>query len=291
MKKRIALPILMVVLPLWWAAGRMYFGRSQPGSSPPAPTSWSAPAPSASPAALSGPVSLDAKCQASLPHGVAPAFTRAQPSLRYLCYPSFAVGYFAGTRTPLWSAEYLTPARIQAARQLHRVNAFHVEPSLPSNEAAQLSDYVHSGYDRGHLSPSGDQPDAATQLDSFSLANMAPQDPGLNRGPWEELESATRNLALREPVYVVTGVRFVGQQIDFLHNRVGVPTSFYKLIYDPERQAAVVFEAPNQSGGQPQPVSVAAFEQASGMTFGLGPVAPLTLPTASRSPYRTRSGP
>lgn len=287
MNKRFVFPLLIIVMAAWWAVGRVSLNRPAPGDPGVVVTATpSAPAPSAAaPAPASG---MDSACRANLPQGRPPNFVALRVQVRYLCYPSFAVAHLAATRTPLWSAEYLTPERVQAARRTRRVNAFHADPHLPPSEAAQLSDYVHSGYDRGHLSPSGDQPDPATQEDSFSLANIAPQDPGLNRGPWEELESATRDLAALEPVYVITGVRFVGQQIDFLHNRVGVPTSFYKLIYDPARHAAVVFEAPNQVGGQPRAQSVAAFEQASGLRFGLGAVSLLALPSATPSPYRHR---
>lgn len=294
MKKRHAIPLGLLLLVAWWAAGRLYLNQPMPGPVVGStPTVFEVPqgAQAQGVQPSTPPAPLEERCRVNLPHGQAPVFANARVQLRNLCYPSFALGYFAATRTPLWSAEYLTPERIRAARQTRRVNRFHVDPNLPDDEAAQLSDYVHSGYDRGHLSPSGDQPDAATQLDSFSLANMAPQDPGLNRGPWEELESATRDLALREPLYVITGVRFIGQQIDFLHDRVGVPTTYYKLIYDPARQAAVVFEAPNRPGGQPQPQDVASFERQAGVTFGLGPVSPLDLPVTARSPYRTPETP
>ena len=34
------------------------------------------------------------------------------------------------------------------------------------------------------MTPSGDMPDGDAQADSFSLANMVPQTPELNRGVW-----------------------------------------------------------------------------------------------------------
>lgn len=227
-------------------------------------------------------------CAADLPHGQVPVFDNAAvgEQLHLICYQAFVVGHFAPTRTSLWSAEYLDPARIRAARQQHRVNAFHPDANLDPSERAELKDYVHSGYDRGHLSPSGDQPSPESQAESFTLANMAPQNAGLNRGPWEELESALRNRASRSPVYVITGVRFIGAQIDFLKGRVGVPTTYYKLVYDPATHEATVFEAFNRDGGQPRAYELASWEQAAGIHFGLGPVRPLTLPSTSASPYR-----
>lgn len=248
-----------------------------------ASTAWT---PISTPAA--GDSSGLAACAQDLPNGQAPSYDNVSiaPQLHVLCYQAFVVGHFAPTRTPLWSAEFLTPERIRAARQQRRVNVFHPDPQLSPNERAELSDYVRSGYDRGHLSPSGDQPSPASQAESFTLANMAPQNPGLNRGPWEELESSVRNLAANRPVYVITGVRFVGAQIAFLKNRVGIPTTYYKLVYDPASRAATVFEAANQEGGTPQGYAVSDFERVSGIHFGLGDVTLLSLPGSSPSPYR-----
>lgn len=219
-----------------------------------------------------------ALCQAQLFQGQPPQLPSAQVAgAVLLCRPSMAVLASPLSRTGLWSAEYLTPERIEQARTLQRDNTFHPDPDLPASARAELRDYVHTGYDRGHMSPSADQPTAATQNDSFSLANMAPQAPRLNRGPWEHLEVAVRHYALRSPVYVITGVRFVGNEVNALHGRVLVPTTYYKLIYDPARQLGAVYEAQNTNAGKPQGMSVGAFEQLSGIRFNLGNPGLLTL--------------
>ena len=46
--------------------------------------------------------------------------------------------------------------------------------------------------------PSGDMPNETAQEQSFSLANVVPQTARLNRGIWEGVETAVRNLAMRE---------------------------------------------------------------------------------------------
>lgn len=226
-----------------------------------------------------------ASCAKQLPNSRAPQFSNPAVArgLTVLCSPTILVGYFGPTRTGLWSAEYLTPERVRAARSVARVNSFH--PDSRVSDGPELSDYVRSGYDRGHLSPSGDQPTPATQNDSFTLANMAPQNPGLNRGPWERLEEAVRNKAQEEPLYVITGVRFVGANIGFLHDRVGIPSTYYKLVYDPTDRSAVVYEAPNVQGGEPQPYSVEQFQQMAGVDFGLGDVSEMTLSVSGGRRY------
>ena len=116
---------------------------------------------------------------------------------RALCFRAFALLHSATTRTALYSAEHLTRDGLAAARGLPRDSEFHPEPALPEGERAELQDYARSGFDRGHLAPSGDMPDDDAQQESFSLANMVPQAPKLNRGIWQGIESAVRSSKAR----------------------------------------------------------------------------------------------
>jgi endonuclease G, mitochondrial len=153
------------------------------------------------------------------------------------------------SRTPLTSAEHLTHARIEAARRLERENAFHDEDQLPPGQRARLSDYAGSGFDRGHAAPSGDMSAPEAQQESFSLANMVPQDPGSNRCLWEGIESAVRALTVRAgEVWVVTGPIFEGENLRSLDGRVLVPTSLFKAIDLPSRGQAGAYVAPNAPG-------------------------------------------
>jgi endonuclease G len=207
-------------------------------------------------------------CPERFASGQAPALTKeslAQKS-RELCYGAFAVLHSGLTRTPLWSAERLTRASVSGARAMERTNNFHVEERLPASERADLSDYVRSGYDRGHMAPSGDMPDAATQEESFTLANMIPQDPDNNRKLWAGIESAVRDLAQREgEAYVVTGPAFAGTSLLSLKGRVIVPTSVYKAVYVPSRGIAGAYVAPNDATGQWKVVSVDALRDLVGI--------------------------
>ena len=80
-------------------------------------------------------------------------------------------------------AERLTRASVEAARRTPRENRFHPDTRLPPGNRAELADYARSGLDRGHMAPPGDTPTDAAQEQSFTLANMIPQAPALNRGP------------------------------------------------------------------------------------------------------------
>jgi len=138
------------------------------------------------------------------------------------------------TRGALWSAEHPTAAGLAAARQTRRVNLFHPEFALPAADRAELADYARSGFDRGHMTPSGDMPDPVAQQQSFSLANIVPQAAKLNRGVWERIESAVRTLVNRRgEAYVVTGPAFQGANFQQIGGRVLVPSSTLKEIYVP----------------------------------------------------------
>lgn len=176
---------------------------------------------------------------------------------RELCYSGYAVLHSGVTRTPLWSAEHLTRERVEEARSMTRVNSFHPDSNLPLNERSELSDYARSGFDRGHMAPSGDMPDPRSQEESFSLANMIPQDPDNNRHLWEGIESSVRELAERDgEVYVVTGPIFEGEKLESLNGRVLVPTRIYKAVYDPSRNQAGAYVTPNAEGSAWEAVSI-----------------------------------
>jgi endonuclease G len=208
-----------------------------------------------------------AACPAQFQNGVEPRAIHVSYAERThdICYEAFAVWTSGQTRTPLWSAEHLTAENIAAARALPRHDDFHPEADLPRQDRAELADYVHSGFDRGHLTPSGDMPSAEAQAQSFSLANIVPQDSALNRGLWEEIESATRDLASRDgELYVVTGPIFANAP-EALHQRVLVPAALFKAIYDPRRNAAVAVIAVNSHPAQYRTVSIAELRDLTGI--------------------------
>jgi endonuclease G len=182
----------------------------------------------------------DAMCVASQ----APALLNARLAQRttVLCNEAYAALASDVTRGPLWSAEHLTAEGLAGARAIPREGRFHEEERLPPEDRAMLSDYVRAGYDRGHMAPSGDMPDPVAQQQSFSLANVVPQTPTLNRDIWEGIERAVRRLAERRgDLYVVTGPVFQGTQLQSLKGRVLVPTATWKAVYDPVARGAAAY--------------------------------------------------
>jgi len=177
-----------------------------------------------------------ASCARLFTNGQAPVLLNARLAERTssLCYSAYAVLDSGVTRGALWSAEHPTAAGLAAAHETRRVNLFHPEYTLPSPDRAELVDYTRSGFDRGHMTPSGDMPGSAAQEQSFSLANIVPQTAQLNRGVWVRIESAVRTLVKRRgEAYVVTGPAFQGANLQQIGGRVLVPSSTWKAIYVP----------------------------------------------------------
>lgn len=100
--------------------------------------------------------------------------------------------------------------------------------------SALHEDYTSSGYDRGHLCPAADMASSKTaMLSTFSVANIAPQVPKLNRGSWKKTETLLRSKAL-----LFDSIRIVVIPL-WLHrdttriglHKIAVPHAFIKLAF------------------------------------------------------------
>ena len=214
-------------------------------------------------------LALAGACPAHYIDGRLPEFRNARLSAATteLCYGVFGVMHSGITRTPLWSAEHLTANNIEAAQQLSRENTFHAEGRLPPGQRAELSDYARSGFDRGHMAPNGDMPDRESQHESFTLANMVPQDGDNNRHVWAGIEGAVRKLARKEgDLYVITGPAFIGGDLRKVGN-VLVPSHLYKLVYSPRQGAGAAFFIENRATSDYETISIAELEHRIGINL------------------------
>ncbi|WP_313080519.1 DNA/RNA non-specific endonuclease [Pulveribacter sp.] len=204
-------------------------------SAPPVPPSASAP--SSLPAALAGKLLATSfkDCPQFFPGGE-PPMVPAAPKLRELCYDSFAILHSGQTRTPVFVAQRLNRQLLQQGQGLKRTDRFFADARLPSSERAELADYKGSGYSRGHIAPAGDMPNTTAMAQSFSLANMVPQDQKHNSGPWAKIEADTRAYVMRAKgdVYVITGPVFDATPQRIGAGGVAVPSHLFKLVYDAE---------------------------------------------------------
>ncbi len=184
-----------------------------------------------------------------------------------LCFKVFSVMHSGVTRTPLWSAEHLEAHEIESAQQLTRENSFHAETRLPPGQRAELADYARSGLDRGHMAPNGDMPDRDAQRDSFSLANIVPQDGENNRHLWAGIEGVVRKMAQKEgDLYVVTGPAFLGSNLRKV-GQVLVPTHLYKLVYSPRQKAGAAWFVENTADARPNVIPIPELERIIGINL------------------------
>ncbi|MYM80932.1 DNA/RNA non-specific endonuclease [Duganella sp. FT50W] len=193
--------------------------------------------------------------------------TKMTAATTELCYEVFGVMHSGITRTPLWSAEHLTAQNLASAKNLSRENSFHPESRLPAQARAELADYARSGFDRGHMAPNGDMPDRTSQHESFTLANMVPQDAEVNRHIWAGIEGVVRKMAQKEgDLYVITGPAFIGGNLQKVGN-VLVPTHLYKLVYSPRQGAGAAFFIANRADAQYETLSIAQLEEKVGINL------------------------
>ncbi|MET4677826.1 MULTISPECIES: DNA/RNA non-specific endonuclease [unclassified Luteibacter] len=184
-----------------------------------------------------------------------------------VCNDAYALIASGVTKGPLWSAEHLTATQIANAKNTPRTDAFHPETAIPAEDRSQLADYKGSGYDRGHMTPSGDEPNATAQRQSFSLANMVPQDHLLNTGKWERIETSLRTMVTNDgEAWVVTGPAFDGPTPSTIGaDAVIVPNYTWKAVYIPAEGGAAVWRCSNVDATVCTVMSVKAITDETGI--------------------------
>lgn len=209
-----------------------------------------------------------AQCPQFFANGKPPVIA-PRPHLRELCYESFAVLHSGTTRTPVFVAQRLNRQSIEDADE-KRAKRFFADARLPSSERAELEDYKGSGYSRGHMAPAGDMSTPTAMVQSFSLANIVPQNAQHNGGAWAKIEQDTRHYVRRAngDVFVITGPVFADDAPQIGANEVKVPTYLYKLVYDATTHRAWAHWQQNrESETVSRPISYGELVKRTGVEF------------------------
>ena len=168
---------------------------------------------------------------------------------RYLIYNGFVVSYDSLRKIPDYSLHLLVPDQISDfGNRAKRKNQFSMDYRLGEYSSTN-ADYKGSNYDRGHLVPAGDF--FWNQLlkdETFVLTNAAPQNPNLNRGLWRKIENRIRNnvLECECEALIVTGTT-TNPDTTITIGQVGIPASFYKIVYFPGKNTMYAYNAINES--------------------------------------------
>ena len=227
----------------------------------PAPTS---PAPTSAPTSSASPSTPPNLLKQHVARGV---------SDMILTRKAYAVSYNKRRLTPNWVAWTLT-AEHTRGNLLRDEERFEEDPQVPQPRAT-WQDYYNSRYDRGHMCPAGDNKwDQEAMTQSFLMTNVCPQNHGLNKEDWNELEMQCRTWARRfGEVTIVCGPLYEGDDPprSIGRNKVQVPTGFFKVVYrDKPKPQAVAFIFRNNGSSQPwskQTCTVDEAEKRSGIDF------------------------
>lgn len=156
-----------------------------------------------------------------------PALTPADAELcRYAPEPGYMVKeryitrWDGSRRVPAWTLEKLTrDTLINSVGREGR--SFYPDPEIPAEFNAALRDYTGSMHDRGHLAAAANHTyDDADMESTFTLANVMPMHPNVNRGVWRKLEEQTREEAQEEGVrclYLLTAPAWIADDPQFVN--------------------------------------------------------------------------
>lgn len=185
------------------------------------------------------PISAFAACDDLVAFGMPTAVEKTTE----LCRHAYVVQYFNQCKVPLFVSEHLLGSNVGGEEPR---DTFRQDKDVQPEYRASTTDYVKTGYDKGHMAPAADFHSSKDDMyDSFLLSNALPQTKKLNRGVWKQIEIRTRALAVKHgDVYVVSGGIFDDQPAT-IGNGVCVPTYTFKVIMNKSLMEGVAYITEN----------------------------------------------
>jgi endonuclease G len=183
-------------------------------------------------------------CKDLLPFGVPELTVDAHTTA--VCHTGYVALHDDDYLVPRWVAYTLNGKKTFGC--IARSNKFHPDDALSPDRRATPADYRGTGYDQGHQAPAQDFAwNKDLMFDSFSMLNMAPQKPALNRQGWKRLEEIVRVWASDRGnlvVYVGPVLLKRNKPRTIGRHKVAVPQEFWKVIVDIEKKEALAFVMP-----------------------------------------------
>ena len=195
--------------------------------------------------------------------------------LKHLVNRGYSVGFDDALPSPRWSSYRVFPYKDV---HLERPSSFKSDARTVSR--VTTSEYVRSGYDRGHLAPNyaisvcyGEE----AQKETFLLSNIVPQLHALNAGLWKDMEQRImkRYVARYGTVWVQVGPVFTATPEKKV-GRIPVPSSFWMVISEYEESAhgirAIAYLVPHEEKWRDAEltryvVSIRRIEELTGLDF------------------------
>jgi endonuclease G, mitochondrial len=195
--------------------------------------------------------------------------------LKHLANRGYSVGYDDALPSPRWSSYRVFPYK-----DVHLERPSSFKSDVRTSARVTTSEYVRSGYDRGHLAPNyaisvcyG----AEAQKETFLLSNIVPQLHALNAGLWKDMEQRImkRYVARYGTVWVQVGPVIPSPAVKQV-GRVPVPSSFWMVVseYDEPGQGirAIAYLVPHEEKWRDVEltryvVSIRRIEELTGLDF------------------------
>ena len=153
-----------------------------------------------------------------------------------LVKPQYVISYNCGIGRPNWVSWQLNSSWLGSTP---RQDTFRADTTLPFGcYQVQSTDFSGSGFDRGHMTPSGDRTNSVTNNSAtFLMSNMIAQAPDNNQGIWANLEDYARTLVGQgKELYIISGGYGIGgtgsngRFYTIANGRVQVPNRTWKII-------------------------------------------------------------
>jgi endonuclease G len=144
-------------------------------------------------------------------------------------HTNYTTTFSKSLKYPIVVEWWETKDNVACPTPLKRKDQFQPDPQL-LDDTNLISDYVGSGFDRGHMSPAASNLCSGDKVltECFYFSNMSPQTHALNAGSWKLLEVETRAIATeKDSMHVWCGN--IGELKKI--GRVSVPTKCWKVIY------------------------------------------------------------
>jgi endonuclease G len=110
-------------------------------------------------------------------------------------------------------------------------------------QTATDKDYLHSGFDKGHLANSEDFAfNCPLDEITFRYYNCVPQYPELNRGIWKSNEEEIRKISQNDSILIVC-LNIFDAQSKKIGNSLYVPTSCVKIVYSLSSNKVIMVRA------------------------------------------------
>ena len=127
--------------------------------------------------------------------------------------------------------------------------SFHTEKSLDKVYRVSPKSYSKTGYDRGHMANDASFDWSMKSLNStYTMANIVPQEPRVNRYHWVKVERYARLVARKlGSVNVLNIIQYNKNPKRLEKQNIAIPQGFYKIIYNKEKDFERCFYYKNDS--------------------------------------------